>query len=420
MAGSTTGAGATGGFPAMRFVLGLGFVAGLADIVYEGARSMYGPFLGALGASALVVSLVTGGGEAVALVLRLVFGKAADVRSRRWSLAMVGYGLTAVAVPLLGLTTTLWVACCLILLERLGKAVRSPSKDAMLAQAGTVAGRGWAFGVHEALDQTGAFLGPLLVAGAFALTAAYAPGFLVLAVPGIAAMSVLWWLRRKVPDPGVYEPEPVTDSADSEPASRQPLPRAFWIYLVFTSLVMTGFATFGLLSFHLSTTGLIPVALVPVVYAAAMAVDAGAALVSGRWYDRIGLSGLALLPVLAAIVPWLGFSSTAWLAVIGVLFWGAAMGVQESTMRAAVADLVPDARRGSAYGLFTAAYGAAWLLGSLVIGVLYERSFVATAAVVTVIEIAALIMFAWLQPHRHHREHVNGSTRARQPEGTEE
>lgn len=392
--------------PAMRFVLGLGFVAGLADIVYEGARSMYGPFLGALGASALVVSLVTGGGEAVALVLRLIFGKAADMQSRRWPLAITGYALTVVAVPLLGLTKTLWIACVLILLERLGKAVRSPSKDAMLAQAGTGPGRGWAFGVHEALDQTGAFLGPLVVAAAFALTATFAAGYLVLAIPGIAALSLLVWLRRRVPDVGVYEPEP---AHDAEAASNQPLPGAFWIYLLFTSLVMTGFATFGLLSFHLSTRGLVPIALVPVVYAAAMAVDAGAALLSGRWYDRVGISGLVLLPLLAAAVPWLGFSSTAALAVVGVLVWGAAMGVQESTMRAAVADLVPNARRGSAYGLFTAAYGAAWLLGSLLIGLLYEHSVVVTAAVVTAVEVVALLVFAWLKPHRRHREHIRSS-----------
>ncbi len=388
----------------MRFVVGFGLVAALADIVYEGARSIYGPFLGSLGASALVVSVVTGGGEAVALVMRLFSGRIADRRDRRWSLAIVGYSLTALSVPLLGLTGSLWVACGFILIERLGKAVRSPAKDAMLAQAGTVTGRGWAFGIHEALDQTGAFLGPLLVAASFALTGSFGPGFLLLAIPGVAVMLLLFALRRRVPDVGIYEPEATEGPHGS--SVRSALPAAFWIYLVFSCLVMGGYATFGLLSFHLSQNQLLPVAAVPVVYAVAMAVDAVAALGAGRWYDRVGMSGLAVLPVLVAAVAWLGFADSALPAVVGVLVWGAAMGVQESTMRAAVADLVPDSARGSAYGVFTAALGVAWLAGSLLIGVLYEQSTVLVAVVVTGIEAVALLTFFALKPHRHHARSV--------------
>ncbi|MGI9197827.1 MAG: MFS transporter [Candidatus Nanopelagicales bacterium] len=391
---------------AMRFVVGFGVVSALADIVYEGARSIYGPFLASLGATALVVSVVTGGGEAVALVARLLFGRLADARARRWTLAILGYGLTVIAVPLLGLATALWVACGLILLERLGKAIRSPSKDAMLAQAGTVTGRGWAFAIHEAMDQTGAFLGPLLIAASLALTAAYGPGFLLLAIPGVAALCVLLYLRRRVPDTAVFEPVDETRPADE--LSREPLPRAFWLYAAFSALTMAGFATFGLLSFHLVGLGTVSVALVPVVYAVAMAVDAIAALISGRWYDRIGIRGLILLPILAAVIPWLGFSASTALVIVGMVIWGAVMGIQESTMRAAVADLVPDARRGSAYGIFTAVYGLAWLAGSVIIGATYERSVVLSAAVVTVVQVAALVVFLVARPHHHHARHVRG------------
>ncbi|MFM9049686.1 MAG: MFS transporter [Actinomycetota bacterium] len=391
---------------AMRFVVGFGVVSALADIVYEGARSVYGPFLASLGATALVVSVVTGGGEAVALVARLLFGRLADARARRWTLAIVGYGLTALAVPLLGLTTALWMAVVLILLERLGKAVRSPAKDAMLAQAGTVTGRGWAFAIHEAMDQTGAFLGPLLIAASLALTASFGPGFLLLAIPGIAAILVLVYLRRRVPDTSVFEPVDQTRPPDE--LSREPLPRAFWIYAAFTALTMAGFATFGLLSFHLVEMGTVSVAIVPVVYAVAMGVDALAALGSGRLYDRIGIRGLIVLPILAAAIPWLGFSSSTAVVIAGMLIWGVVMGIQESTMRAAVADLVPDARRGSAYGIFTAVYGLAWLAGSIIIGVTYERSVVLSAVVVTVIQAGALIVFVVARPHRHHDRHVRG------------
>ena len=388
----------------MRFVVGFGVVSALADIVYEGARSVYGPFLASLGATALVVSVITGGGEALALVARLLFGRMADTRSRRWTLTIAGYGLTALAVPLLGLTSALWIACALILLERLGKAVRSPAKDAMLAQAGTVTGRGWAFAVHEAMDQVGAFLGPLLIAASLALTASYGPGFLLLAIPGIASVIVLLLLRRRVPDPAQYEP--VDEAIPADVAPRDPLPRAFWVYAAFTALTMTGFTTFGLLSFHLIDMGGVSAAWVPVAYAAVMAVDAIAALVSGRWYDRIGLRGLVVIPVLAAVVPWLGFSAVTALVIVGMLLWGVVLGVQESTMRAAVADLVPDARRGSAYGIFTAAYGLAWLLGSVILGVSYERSPWLAAVVITIAQALAFVMFLLSRPHRHHERAV--------------
>lgn len=390
---------------AFRFILVFGIVSALMDVVYEGARSVTGPFLGLLGASALLVSVISGAGEAVALVLRLVFGRLADRPRLRWALAIAGYGLTALSVPLLGVTDALWIACLLVLAERLGKAVRSPAKDAMLAEAGTAIGRGKAFALHEALDQVGAFIGPLLVGLSLALSGSYGPGFLLLAVPGVAAMAVLFWLRRRVPDTSIYEPAenlpPIAAPGEEEgpglvptPAAAGPgLPRRFWLYAGFSSLTMFGYATFGLISFHLVTNGLLTPAWIPVLYAGAMAVDAVAALVSGWLYDRIGLRVLLALPLLAAAVPWLGFSLNTALAITGVLLWGAAMGVQESTMRAAVAELAPAARRWSAYCIFTACYGTAWLAGSILIGALYQQSIPTLALVLTIAQAAALALF---------------------------
>lgn len=421
---------------AVRFILAFGIISALMDMVYEGARSVTGPFLGALGASALLVSVVTGAGEAVALVLRLVFGRLADRPGLRWALAIGGYALTAVSVPLLGVTDALWIACLLVLAERLGKAVRSPAKDTMLAEAGSALGQGKAFALHEALDQAGALVGPLLVGVALALSGNYGPGFLLLAVPGLAAMLVLFWLKRRVPDPGIYElaalqagavqhgpvqpgavqpaglAQPAAEPVDGEPFGVDPdtatpvpggvagMPRQYWLYAAFSSLTMFGYATFGLLAFHLVATGLLPPALVPVLYAAAMGVDAVAALASGWLFDRVGLRVLLVLPVLAAGVPWLGFSNNAALAVAGVLVWGAAMGVQESTMRAGVAGLAPANKRGSAYGLFTACYGLAWLAGSFLIGLLYEHSVFALAVTVTAVQAAALVIVAVVRPGR--------------------
>lgn len=390
---------------AIRFILVFGIVSALMDMVYEGARSVTGPYLGTLGASALLVSVVTGAGEAVALVFRLVFGRLADRPALRWTLAISGYGLTALSVPLLGITNALWIACLLVLAERLGKAVRSPAKDTMLAEAGSSLGQGKAFALHEALDQVGALVGPLVVGAALALSGKYGPGFLLLAVPGLAAMLVLLRLKRRVPDPGAYETRlPVVGAIPPEgvplaPTSATPMPRQYWLYAAFSSLTMFGYATFGLLSFHAVATGLLEPALVPLLYAAAMGVDAVAALLSGWLFDRVGLKVLLVLPVLAGAVPWLGFSNNAALAVAGALVWGAAMGVQESTMRAGVAGLAPAARRGSAYGMFTACYGLAWLAGSFLIGLLYEQSVPALAVTITVVQAVALAVFAILRPH---------------------
>ena len=399
--GSAAGKGPAAPMTAIRFILVFGTVSALMDMVYEGARSVTGPYLGALGASALLVSVVTGAGEAVALVLRLVFGRLADRPGLRWALALSGYALTAVSVPLLGITDALWIASLLVLAERLGKAVRSPAKDTMLAEAGSALGQGKAFALHEALDQVGALLGPLLVGVALALSGSYGPGFLLLAVPGLAAMLILFWLRRRVPDPALYE-EAAADPLPGGPgpvSGNAPMPRQYWLYAAFSSLTMFGYATFGLLSFHLVATGLLPPAVVPVLYAAAMGVDAVAALASGWLFDRVGLKVLLVLPILAAAVPWLGFSNNTALAVTGVLVWGAAMGVQESTMRAGVAGLAPAARRGSAYGMFTACYGLAWLAGSFLIGVLYEYSIPALAVTVTAVQAAAMVVFAVVRPH---------------------
>lgn len=394
-AGPPPGPPPSAGLSATRFVLAFGFVSSLADIVYEGARSVLGPYLGSLGANAATVGLITGAGEATALGLRLVSGPLADRTRRFWALAIAGYACTLVAVPLLALGGGLAVATILILAERFGKALRAPARDSMLAQAGGETGRGRAFAIHEALDQTGAFTGPLIVAVAVS-AGGYALGFGVLALPAAAALAVLLWLRRRVPDPGVYEDahDRAAAAADRPPEARTgPLPGVFWRYTAFSALAMLGFATFPVLGFHLAERDVLPDGVVPVVYATAMAADALAALVSGHLYDRRGLGVLAVLPALAATVPWLAFSASPVVAWTGAIVWGVALGIQESTMRAAVADLAPRSRRGTAYGVFTASYGVAWLGGSALVGVLYDVSTTAAALAVTGIEAAALLVF---------------------------
>ncbi|NUP35832.1 MAG: MFS transporter, partial [Streptomyces sp.] len=319
---------------------------------------------------------------------------------RFWAWTIAGYTLTVVSVPVLGLAGVLWVASALVIAERVGKAVRSPAKDTLLSHATAATGRGRGFAVHEAMDQIGALIGPLVVAGVLAATGDdYAPALGVLAAPGVAVLVLLVWLRHRVPDPAAYEPEPEPAAAVGQ-AGRARLPRGFWVYAAFTAATLAGFATFGVLSYHLVQRHLLPTAAVPVLYAAAMGVDALAALATGWAYDRYGARTLAVLPVLAAGVPLLAFTDTVALTVAGALLWGAAMGVQESTLRATVADLVPPGRRATAYGLFAAVTGAATLVGGILAGALYTRSIPALIIVTVAIQALALVLLAVTRPGR--------------------
>ena len=387
---------------AWRVVWWFGFVSLAADMVYEGARSVYGPILAALGASAVVVGAVTGAGEAMALVMRLVFGPLADRTGRYWSLTIIGYGLTAVCVPLLAVAPRLGgaglaFAATMILLERLGKAVRSPSKSALLAHVAGAVGRGRGFGVHKALDQVGAFSGPLLVAALVAAGSLWW-GMAALAVPGAIAMVLLFTLRRRVPDPSVYD--------DSPPAATSPAPsRGWWAdavgaglsgdffrYAVAASLTTGALVTFGIIGYHLTVEGIVPVAAIPLLYAAAMAVEAVAALLVGWVYDRTGTRILLVVPVLVALVPALALTSSLAYVLVGVLAWGFAQGVQDSTIKAVVADLVEAPRRATAYGVFAGIQGLLAVLGGVGAGWLYERSLVALVVVVTLTQLVALAL----------------------------
>jgi MFS family permease len=373
----------------IRFVVRFGVVSGLADVVYEGARSIIGPFLATLGASAAVVGLVTGLGEAAALVLRLGTGRISDRTGRPWPQTILGYLMTAVCVPLIGVTGGLTGAALLYNGERVGKAIRTPARDTMLAHASAKLGRGYAFGLHEALDQTGAMAGPLLLAAALALGSGYRTAFALLAIPGAFALVVLLRLRTLAPDPVDYEPEARVSEAKRLRLEAR-LPGRFWLYAAFSAVTMFGFSTWAVLAFHVSHRHLMSDSLVPVLYAAAMAAAGLAAVAFGRVYDRFGLRGLVALPPLAAVVPFLSFATSSVALVIGAVVWGAAMGVHESTLRAAVADLVPAHRRGAGYGMFTAIYGLAWLAGAVVIGALYDRGIGTATAFIVVVQVAAM------------------------------
>lgn len=375
---------------ALRFVAWFGLVSALGDVVYEGARSVIGPYFATFGASAATVGVVTGIGEAVALVFRLGTGPLSDRTGRPWPQTILGYALTMVCVPLLAVAGGTVPAALLYNGERFGKAVRSPSRDTMLAHASAVVGVGKTFGLHEALDQTGALAGPLLIAAVLALGGGYKLAFGLLAIPGLIALLVLGRLRAAAPDPSDYDPAAqVSDSKKLRLAGN--LPTRFWLYSGFSALTMLGFATWAVLAYHLVHRHVLSSATIPILYAGAMGAAALASLAVGKLYDRLGFRGLVVIPLLAGVVPVLSFSTSIAAVVVGAIVWGAGMGVHDSTMRAAVTDLVPRDRRGAGYGTFTAIYGVAWLIGAAMIGALYDVSITSIEVVVVAVQAAALV-----------------------------
>ncbi|TDO91810.1 MFS transporter [Enemella evansiae] len=379
---------------AWRGVVGFGLVSLAADMVYEGGRSIYGPLLATLGASAAITGLVTGAGEAMALVLRVVSGPLADRTGRYWALTLLGYGLTAICVPLLAITPLigaagLLLAILLILAERAGKAVRSPAKSALLAEAATRVGSGRGFGVHKALDQIGAFAGPLLVAALLAATGTLTPALAALVIPGAIAMGLLLWLRSRTPQP-VRDDQPHGSWWQDTIGSN--LGRRFWLFALAAASATAGLVTFGMIGFHLSSTGLLPLAAIPLAYAGGQLVAALAALVTGLGYDRVGGRVLYALPLLVLLVPVFAFTRSVWAVLLGIACWGAANGVQDSTIKAVVADLTPRGRRATAYGVFAAVQGAAAVLGGGLAGLLYERSIPALIAVVAGLQVITVVL----------------------------
>ncbi|HVB75719.1 MAG TPA: MFS transporter [Ktedonobacteraceae bacterium] len=368
---------------ALKFVLLIGVMSFFADFTYEGSRSIIGPYLALFGASAVAVAFITGFGELLGYGLRLVSGRLSDRTGKFWPITIFGYIIQMFSVPLLALAGNWQVAALLIIIERVGKATRNPPRDVMLSHAAKEMGYGWGFGVHEALDQSGALFGPLVVAAVLAIRGQYQIAFAVLLIPALITLSILAVARLTYPRPEEMETNPPDVKTSG-------LPRIFWVYLAAAVLVATGFADFPFIAYHFARASIVPGTLIPVFYAVAMGVSGAGSLLFGRLFDRFGISVLIPLTVLSALFAPLVFLGNFWVALVGVALWGLGMGVHESIIPAAVALMVPAQRRASAYGLFTAGYGIFWFLGSVMIGVLYGISIPALIAFSLVVELAAI------------------------------
>ena len=390
---SSAGTAAQGNRVALRFVLLVGLLSFFADFTYEGSRSIIGPYLASLGATGTAVGIITGFGEFLGYGLRLVSGRLADATGKFWPITIFGYCVQMAAVPALALTGNWPAAAVLIVLERVGKAIRNPPRDVMLSHAGKrIGGYGWAFGLHEAMDQSGAMVGPLLVAAVLAHGGQFREAFAVLFVPAVINIALVLLARSLYPRPQDLESSPPDVSGSG-------LPRLYWIYLTGAALVAAGFADYPIIAYHFGHTGSVPGDWIAIFYSVAMAVSGSGSLLFGRLFDKFGFPVLIVLTVLSAAFAPLVFLGGFWTALIGAALWGLGIEVHESIIPAVVAPMVPVQRRASAFGLFTAVYGTAWFLGSAAIGILYDISVPATVVFCVAAELAALPIFIGVGRH---------------------
>jgi MFS family permease len=374
-----------------QFIILFGIISMFGDITYEGGRSITGPYLAVLGVSATMVGFIGGLGEFVGYAFRLVSGYFADKTKAYWPITFVGYGLL-ISMPLLALTNNWKVAAAFIILERFGKAVRTPAKDTMLSHATKSVGRGFGFAIHEAIDQLGGIIGPLIFTAVLFLKGGYKQGLTLLWIPALLTLVFLMVTRLKVPNPENLEEEAATGEEKVIAASAK-LPAKFWWYMIFSFFCVAGFAHFQIISYHFKVKSVITDLQIPMFYAIAMGVDAVVALIAGKVYDKTGLKTLLLIPLLTIPIPFLAFTYSFQAALISVILWGAVMGVQETIMRATIADITPRGRRGFAYGIFNTAYGASWFAGSLLMGFLYDTNIHYMIWFVLIMETLAFLTF---------------------------
>jgi predicted MFS family arabinose efflux permease len=370
---------------AFRFVLIIGVVNFFADMTYEGARSIVGPFLGSLGASAAAVGFIAGFGEMVGYSLRSVSGYFADKTHKYWAVAFLGYAINMLAVPALALAGNWPLAAALVVAERTGRAIRRPAVESMLSRAGQSIGQGWVFGLNEAMDQTGATLGPLITAWVLYRHGGYHHAFAVLLISALLCLIVLFFVAWSL-----YRRPHELETNSARPLTREGFPKVYWLYVAVGALIAAGFADFSLIAFHFQKSATVPQGLVPIFYAIAMATGAIASLVFGKLLDKLGTPILFVAFGISAFFAPLVFLYGIRLELIGMILWGMGMGAQDSCLKAVLSAVIPGDKRSTAFGIFDTGFGVAWFAGSAIMGLLYEISIPALVIFSVALQLLAL------------------------------
>ncbi|HOA15795.1 MAG TPA: MFS transporter [Bacillota bacterium] len=394
---------------AFSFILLMGIVSMFSDMTHEGARSIYGVYLTIAGASAATIGFVSGLGELVGYSFRLVAGFIADKKKNYWTMTLIGYAFNMLAIPAIALVPENgWkIACVLIVLERMGKAIRYPAKNTLVSFAATQYGHGKSFAVQEFLDQLGAFIGPVIVYLVIQMQkgtadfGTYALAFGVLGIPALLTLLTLLLAKARFPQPEKMD-------VSKEAGDRKWLRPSFVLYMVSTCFLALGFADFPLITMHIFKQGIFAADLLPILYAGAMAADAVSALAFGWMFDRWGIRVLIISTALSAFFSFfiIGLGSAA-AAIFGIALWGIGMGAQESVLKSVVSAIIPKGSRATSFGLFETAFGVSWFLGSWLMGMLYDRSPHALVAFSIAAQLAA-IPFFYLTYRRHRLDEAAG------------
>ena len=392
---------------AMVFLILFGIVSMFSDMTHEGASSIRGAYLSIMGASAGAIGFFSGLGELIGYSMRYLFGKLTDKTRQYWLVTVIGYMLDVMAVPALALVGEhgwIW-ACLLLLIQRMGKAIKKPAKDTIMSFAASQEGEGKSFGIQELLDQIGAFLGPVLLYLVMLFRTdgdvfrTYSCCFAVLVIPGAITLILLLFTWRKFPDPERFEPEP-------EEHVPFRMKKSFVLYIAGISCFAFGFIDYSLIIMHVSnvyaglasdlaqTSALVTEGTLPLLYAGAMLVDAIAAVVFGYLYDKIGVKALMISTLLSSVFAIFVFSAhSVPMLLIGIALWGIGMGAQESILKAVVTSIVPKDSRATGYGIFECSFGVFWFLGSWIMGVLYDLSIPAMVAVSVIAQLLAIPLY---------------------------
>lgn len=387
---------------AVRAIIIFGIISLLGDMVYESARGANSQYFELIGISAAKVGLVFGIGEFLGYFLRLISGVISDKSKKPWAFMFIGYGMLFF-VPLMGFTKNWNALFILILMERIGKAIRNPSKDTVLsAISENEVGVGFAFGLQEALDQVGAFLGPLIFTAVFYFTgkntlAEYSIGYKFLFIPFVLLMLFLYYSYRVISKGNLLGKEYGREFKSEK------LKPIFWMYMAFTFFATLGFLNFSTLGYHMKSQNILTDGKITLIYSVAMIVDALTALIVGRLYDKLkeksgkkngGILVLGAIPVVTLLLPFFGLTMTKSFIIVSMIIFGIIMGTHETIMRSAIADITPFDKRGTGYGVFNTGYGLALFLGATITGYLYDKNLNSVILIMTVLcEIIAAIIF---------------------------
>ena len=375
---------------ATKFVVLIGLISLFSDMTYEAARSINGSFLQILGTNGATVGIVAGLGELLGYGLRFISGYIADKTKKYWTILIAGYLLNLLSVPLLALAGFWQLAVLLMITERIGKAIRTPARDALLSFGTQKMGRGWGYGLHEAMDQIGATVGPVLVSAVlFYQHHNYQMAFGILFIPAIIAVSILLYCRHLYPNPEKLE-------IKTTAIASQGFNKRYWIYVLAAAFIAAGYVDFPLIAYHFKTKALMSDSVIPLFYAIAMATDAIAALIFGKMFDRTGIKTLLLAVLLSSFfAPMVFLGGFNW-AIAGMILWGIGMGAQESILKAEIADMIPPEKRGTAFGTFNTVYGLFWFAGSTLMGYLYDFSVTSLIIFSVVTQLFAVILITYL------------------------